>query len=84
MESPHDVTVQHAELLKEVLGWLDKYLGPSGLSLEGLAGCGKVGFVIPNPRRLRGRDLCCSQENQGKSRFPTPVQNRTGFGMTYF
>lgn len=28
MESPHDVTVQHAELLKEVLGWLDKYLGP--------------------------------------------------------
>jgi eukaryotic-like serine/threonine-protein kinase len=28
MESPHDVTLQHAELLKEVLGWLDKYLGP--------------------------------------------------------
>lgn len=28
MESPHDVTVHHAELLKEVLGWLDKYVGP--------------------------------------------------------
>jgi hypothetical protein len=28
MESPHDVTVQHGELVKEVLGWLDKYLGP--------------------------------------------------------
>ncbi len=28
MESPHDVTVQHAELVKETLGWLDQYLGP--------------------------------------------------------
>lgn len=27
MESPHDVTVQHSQLLREVLGWLDKYLG---------------------------------------------------------
>ena len=28
MESPHDVTVQHEELVKETLSWLDKYLGP--------------------------------------------------------
>ncbi len=27
MESPHDVTVQYAELVKETLSWLDKYLG---------------------------------------------------------
>lgn len=28
MESPHDVTVQHGQLVKEVLAWLDNYLGP--------------------------------------------------------
>jgi predicted esterase len=28
MESPHDVTVQRGELVKEVVAWLDKYLGP--------------------------------------------------------
>jgi alpha-beta hydrolase superfamily lysophospholipase len=28
MESPHDVTVQRGQLVKEVLAWLDKYLGP--------------------------------------------------------
>lgn len=28
MESPHDVTVQREELVKETLSWLDKYLGP--------------------------------------------------------
>lgn len=28
MESPHDVTIQHGQLVKEVLAWLDKYLGP--------------------------------------------------------
>jgi hypothetical protein len=28
MESPHDVTVQQRQLVKEVLAWLDKYLGP--------------------------------------------------------
>ncbi len=27
LEAPHDVTAQRAELVKEVLGWLDKYLG---------------------------------------------------------
>jgi serine/threonine protein kinase/formylglycine-generating enzyme required for sulfatase activity len=28
MESPHDVTVQRGQLVKEVLTWMDKYLGP--------------------------------------------------------
>jgi formylglycine-generating enzyme required for sulfatase activity len=28
MESPHDVTVQREQLVKEVLAWLDNYLGP--------------------------------------------------------
>ena len=28
MESPHDVTIQHAQLVKETVDWLDKYLGP--------------------------------------------------------
>jgi dienelactone hydrolase len=28
MESPHDVTIRRPQLLREVLGWLDKYLGP--------------------------------------------------------
>jgi hypothetical protein len=28
MESPHGVTLQQAQLVKEVLAWLDKYLGP--------------------------------------------------------
>jgi hypothetical protein len=28
MESPHDVTLQQGQLVKEVLAWLDKYLGP--------------------------------------------------------
>ena len=27
-ETPHDVTVSKAELIREVLGWLDKHLGP--------------------------------------------------------
>jgi hypothetical protein len=26
-ETPHDVTAQRTELVKEVLAWLDKYLG---------------------------------------------------------
>ncbi len=29
MESPHDVTVQRDQLVREVLAWLDKYLGPA-------------------------------------------------------
>ncbi|HEY1731085.1 MAG TPA: protein kinase [Terriglobales bacterium] len=28
LESPHDVTVRRGQLVKEVLAWLDKYLGP--------------------------------------------------------
>jgi eukaryotic-like serine/threonine-protein kinase len=28
MESPHDVTVKHTELVQETVNWLDKYLGP--------------------------------------------------------
>ena len=28
MESPHDVTIQRAQLVKETVDWLDKYLGP--------------------------------------------------------
>ena len=28
MESPHDVTVKRDQLVREVLAWLDKYLGP--------------------------------------------------------
>jgi len=27
LETPHDVTAQRTELVKEVLAWLDKYLG---------------------------------------------------------
>lgn len=28
MDSPHDVTIKHAELVKETVDWLDRYLGP--------------------------------------------------------
>jgi hypothetical protein len=28
MDSPHDVTIKHAELVKDTVDWLDKYLGP--------------------------------------------------------
>jgi len=27
LETPHDVTQQRTELVKEVFAWLDKYLG---------------------------------------------------------
>jgi len=32
-------------------------------------------------RVVCGWGICCSQENQRKSRFLTPFKNRTGFGM---
>jgi energy-converting hydrogenase Eha subunit F len=28
LETPHDVTEQRPQLVKSVLGWLDRYLGP--------------------------------------------------------
>jgi hypothetical protein len=40
-------------------------------------------FVIPNPRRLRVRDLLFARKPR-KKQIPNPVKNRTGFGMTYF
>ena len=43
----------------------------------------KVGFVIPNPCRLRVRDLLFPPK-PGKQRILIPFKNRTGFGMTYF
>jgi|SRR5271155_3152410 len=43
----------------------------------------KVGFVIPNPRRLPVRDLLFAIKPT-KKQIPHPFKNRTGFGMTYF
>jgi hypothetical protein len=43
----------------------------------------KAAFVIPNPRRLRVRDLLFAKRPR-KKQIPHPVKNQTGFGMTYF
>jgi hypothetical protein len=43
----------------------------------------KAAFVIPNPRRLRVRDLLFAKKAKDKA-DSSPVKNRTGFGMTYF
>jgi hypothetical protein len=43
----------------------------------------KAAFVIPNPRRLRVRDLLFAKRPR-KKQIPHPVKNQTGFEMTYF
>ena len=32
LDTPHDVSQQHAALVREVLGWLDHYLGTPNLA----------------------------------------------------
>jgi hypothetical protein len=48
-----------------------------------LPGCGKAAFVIPNPRRLRVRDLVFAKWTR-KKQIPHPVKNQTGFGNDIF
>jgi hypothetical protein len=42
-----------------------------------------MAFVIPNPRRLRVKDLLFAKRPR-KKQIPHLVKNQTGFGMTYF